>query len=68
MRSRESSIRAVVLSVGDYLLSYLPAQAEADIDVELRVNERVKRGIAGVRCHGRQCRGVSREQVGHHRR
>lgn len=60
------SIRSVVLSAGNDLLSQRPAEGKAHTDVEFGVNERVKGGIAGVRRHARLGRGICREQVRHH--
>jgi hypothetical protein len=56
-------ICAVGLSARDHLLAYLTAQRQAGADIELRVDERVEGGIAGIRCHAAERRGIGRKQV-----
>jgi hypothetical protein len=61
------SIRAIRLGACDDLLPHLTAQREADVHVELGVNQSVERGIARVVSHGLQSLRINRVQVRHHR-
>ena len=48
---RLASVRAVGLGARDNLLAHLPAQCQPGIDIQLRVNERVKGRHTGIRRH-----------------
>jgi hypothetical protein len=61
------SIRAIRLGACDDLLPHLTAQREADVHVELGVNQCVECGIACVGSHGLQSLRINGVQVRHHR-